>query len=319
MSRFKTKLNTALRSGKIKVFFLFVVLSFSILLLTKLSKDYTKTLTFDIKVNNLPEDRLVINDSSHVFNITLRTYGFKLLRYSLSNPEIGLDFNKIQDNKDHFLWINSNHSELVRSQFLPNAQILNIQPDSLKFYYDKQSVKLVPVVLEEDVSFEKGFNLIERFKTEPDSVRVIGPKSLVDSLQYVLTEELTLENVKETITQTLNLIAPEPRSDLKLSTSNIIVTGNVDKFTEGSIQVPITITNLPQDVTINYFPKKITVLFSTHLGNYSNIKVSDFKVECDYSRLLPEASYLIPEIVLKPKGVKTAKINQNKIEFILSK
>lgn len=319
MSKLKTKIQSALKSGKIRVFFLFVLFAFSILLLTKLSKDYTKTVPFKVALNNLPEDKLIFGDSTHAFNITIRTYGFNLLRYYVTKPNLSLDVANIQNKNNHFLWTASAHAESIRNQFSPNVQIINIQPDSLKFMYDKLAVKQVPIVFNKNISYAKGFDVVGNFILKPDSVKVIGPKFLVDTIHDVKTQTLSLNNVKEPINKPLNLIAPEPISDLKLSKTKITVIANIDQYTEGSIQVPIKIINIPKNVTINYFPKKVTVLYNASVSNYNAIQISDFKVECDYSKLLTNASYLIPEITEQPDVVKTARINQKKIEFIVSK
>ena len=100
--RFKTKITLFFSSKKVNVFVLFLVLALLFSVLTKLSKDYTQTVVFNIEKVNIPVDKLIVNDSSHLLNITLTTYGFKLIKYYLARPSIVVDFQKLEKNKTHY-------------------------------------------------------------------------------------------------------------------------------------------------------------------------------------------------------------------------
>ena len=92
INKIKTKIQALIKSRKINVFLLFLLLSFSILLLTKLSKTYTNSFVFQLEKTNIPEEEVVLNDSNNELEITLKTYGFQLLKYYLHKPKILIDF-----------------------------------------------------------------------------------------------------------------------------------------------------------------------------------------------------------------------------------
>jgi len=318
MSALKSKIQASIKSGKINKFFLFLAISFIILLLSKLSKDYTKTVSFDVKVLNLAEEQVVIKDSTHKIDILLKTYGFKLMSYYLSNPELTVDLSKIKNIDKSYIWTVANNGVDIKNQFADNVEIENILSDSIIFKYDVNYVKKVPIVLSKKVSFAPGYNVKQDYILTPDSVRLIGPRIIVDVVNEIITDSLLLDDVKSNIDVTLELKLPEQTETIAMSSKKVNVKGSVDKFTEGTVQVPVVVTNLPKNINVNYFPKKVSVVFNTALSNYKAIDASDFKVECDFKQLSNEISHLVPRLVEKPKIVRSAKINQTKIEFIIS-
>lgn len=318
MSALKSKIQASIKSGKINKFILFLIVSFIILLLSKLSKDYTKVVSFNVEIENLPEEQVIIKDSTHKIDILLKTYGFKLMRYYLSSPKLTVDLEKIQNIQRSYIWTATNNAVDVKNQFAENVEVENILTDSIIFSYDVNYVKKVPVILSKKVNFAPGYNVKENYALNPDSVRLIGPRVIVDAIDEVITDSLIMENVKNKIDVTLGLKLPNQIETIAMSSKRVNVLGNVDKFTEGTVQVPIVVTNLPDNMNVNYFPKKVSVVFNTALSNYESISANDFRIECNFTELSNESSFLVPRLTKKPEIAKSIKINQTRIEFIIS-
>ena len=315
---FRSKLIKSVKSKRINVFLLFLLLSFLFLLLTKLTKDYTKTITFQIKPINAVENYVILKDTSHKVNITLSTYGFKLLGYYLSNPFVEVDLSKLDDHNKKYIWTNRKGFAYINAQFGENVRIIAVNPDSIEFRYDTNAVKIIPVEFNKEVSFVPGFDISEDYQLIPDSIKVMGPKILLDSISVVQTQLLNLEEVQSNIDTPLNLILPDSSENLVYSHKKIIVKGKVDKFTEGTIQVPVDIINVPKELKINYFPKMIGVSYYTSLSTYKEVNINEFIVECDYKNLVEGSTYLEPELMKHPENVKNVRLNQKRIEFIIS-
>ena len=75
---------------------------------------------------------------------------------------------------------------------------------------------------------------------------------------------------------------------------------------------------IPNNITIKHFPKSVNVSYYTSLANFNLIYESQFKVICDYNKIVDGQSFLIPEIVEKPTTVKYAKIKEEHIDFIIT-
>ncbi|WP_066225358.1 CdaR family protein [Formosa haliotis] len=319
MKDIKTRFLKFVRSKKINIFALFLALSFAILVLNKLSRTFVNTITFSVETVNLPETFVVLNDSSQQLNITFKTYGFKFLRYYLTKPTLRLDYeDKVKLTDSTFAWSQHRSYSKINSQFDKDVEILSILPDTLFFNYDVNASKDIPVVLQKNIQFSPGFDVLDGFSISPDSVHIIGPAKVVNALKEIKTVPLELKDVRSDINQTLNLELPEGKDQLKLSHTKVRLKGSVEKFTEGTFNIPVTVKNIPKDMSLKYYPKSVSVSYYTTLQGFNEVSAKDFKVECDFNKHIENNSYLIPELVAQPETVKSAKIIQQKIEFIIS-
>ncbi|TWO31489.1 YbbR-like domain-containing protein [Seonamhaeicola sediminis] len=318
MRKLKSKISASFKSKRINVFLLFLLCSFLILIFSKLSKEYTKTVAFEIEKLNLPEEKVILRDSI-LINITLKTHGFRWLKYSFDKPKIKIDFSKDVIQKESVYVWNKSVAYLNNTQFDKQVQLLSITPDTLVFRYGVNMVKKVPVKLNADIKFGAGYNTINPIEIEPDSVLVIGPHVLVSEIDLLETEDVILNDIRTDLNVETKLKLPKSSTDLKFSDANITLKANVEKFTEGTLKVPVRIINVPNGINLKYFPKEVNVSYYVSLKNFKSIKLNDFKVVCDYSKIIENQSFLVPELLQFPKTVKNAKINQQQIEFIISK
>ncbi|MDO7172833.1 YbbR-like domain-containing protein [Mariniflexile sp. AS56] len=316
IQKIKSGILSSIKSKKINVFFLFLVLSFIILIFTKLSKTYTNTLVFNIEKVNVPQENVLFNDSV-ALSITLKTHGFKWLTYYFSKPKIRIDFKKDVYKKDSvFIW-NKSKAYIENTQFDKQVELLNVSPDVLTFRYGVNMVKKIPVKLNSDIKYSPGFDVAKPYVLEPDSIVVVGPKKLVSKVDFVETETFTLEEVRKNISEIVKLKLPEKNKDLTFSNDNIILKGTVEKFTEGTLKIPVTIINVPENINLKYFPKEVNVSYYVSLSNFNSVSAKDFKVVCDYSHAVNNQSLLVPELDTFPKSTKNVKIKQQRIEFII--
>ncbi|MFS4481521.1 CdaR family protein [Hyunsoonleella sp. 2307UL5-6] len=318
--KLKSELVTSIKNKRLNVFLLFLFSAFIILIFTKLSKDYTSTLNFAIKKVNVPRDKVILNDSSHKLQVTLKTHGFKWLKYYFTEPDISIDFsNEVYKKQNTYVYTKSVSYLNEKKPFRSEVKLLNINPDTLVFRYDTNLVKKVAVNIETDISFFPGFDIVDDYKITPDSVTIIGPEELVNAINVVNTEKIILTEIKSNISIKAKLNLPKNTADLKFSDNDVQFTANVEKFTEGVVTIPIQVINLPQDVSIKYFPKEVKVSYYTSLKNFNSISAKDFKVKCDFNKVDTKQSVLIPELVKLPSNVKHIKLNQKRIEFIILK
>ena len=166
----------------------------------------------------------------------------------------------------------------------------------------------------------KGKCLIKNFPNMQKSLIKeidIGSKFLIDSITEIVTEQLKIKDVNSNLLVSLNLNLPKYAEDLKFSHNQVQVIAEIEKFTEGSIKVPVNIINIPDGIKIKYYPKEVSVVYYTSLSNFKSISASNFIVECDYSTLHSDDTYLTPKIMQQPDVVKNVRLNEKRIEFIL--
>ncbi len=314
----KKKLLASIKNKRINVFFLFLVMAFIILIISKLSKSYTNTIAFKIEKINVPDEKVILNNSDSILNITLNTHGFKWLDYYFKSPKITIDFSEdVTLGHSKFIWTKANTRLFSNTEFTKQVKIINIYPDSLFFNFDVNSVKKIPVKLRENISFSPGFDSFDGFTITPDSIKIIGPKHVIDTIGHIETEAVILKGVKTDIHETIKLDLPIKNDNIRFSSKSVDLSASVERFTEGVMKIPITIVNVPKELKIKYFPKEVTITFYTSLDHFKMVKPMDFKIICDYNMLNTESSFFIAELVKTSKYVKSVKINNQHIEFII--
>lgn len=318
IKKIKSDLLKSIKNKKINVFILFLLSAFVILIFTKLSKQYTNTIIFNIDKINVPEANVILNDSSTVLALTLKTHGFKWLNYYFTKPKIQVDFSKDVYRKDSvYVWSKSK-AYLNNTQLDKQVELLNIAPDTLMFRYDINQIKKVPVKLNSYIKFASGYNVSGDYVLEPDSIQIIGPDIIVKTITHIETDSISMQNIRKDIMESIKLKLPKNQKDIKFSNSSIVLKAKVEKFTEGTLKIPVNVINVPKGTNLKYFPKEVNVSYYVSLSNFNSITSKDFSVVCDYEKTTDNQSVLIPELKKFPKTVKNTKINQQRIEFIIT-
>ena len=97
----------------------------------------------------------------------------------------------------------------------------------------------------------------------------------------------------------------------------VLLKAKVEKFTEGTLKIPVAIINVPDKMKLKFFPKEVNVSYYVSLSDFNSITKKDFEVVCDYDKISKNQYLMIPELVKSPEHVKNVKINQQRIEFII--
>ncbi|MDA9002211.1 CdaR family protein [Flavobacteriaceae bacterium] len=303
---------------RLNVFVLFLFLSFLISLLVKLSNNYTQTLNFEFSPTGLKSNEVIISEVPKSINVTISGRGFELLKYYIEKPVIEVDFSQLRKNNTQYVWSESEQLDKIINHFDSKIVVKSINPDTVVFPFDSQFIKKVPVMVIVNPTFAVGFDLIDDFRSSPDSITVTGPESMLKIINSVSTKKIELNEINSAVDFPVELNISPSLSQLNFSHQSVSVVANVGKFTEGMVNVPVTIVNVPEDLIINFFPKEISVVFYSSLEAYANINEADFIVECDFNLLTADNNYLNPVLVKQPLDVKTAQLKITQLEFIIT-
>lgn len=302
------------------MFGLFLLLSFSIWVFTKFSHTYTETATIKLNYTNLPDHKIIAMDSVPEIKVRVSAFGFRLLSYYFSNQSMNVDLEKdTYIANASYVWLASKAQKQIEERMGASIEVLSVNPDTVRFNFDTLTVKIVPVRLRSSINYALGYNTMDSLKLKPDSIRIIGTVKDVNTINSITTKELKLNNINDNIQQEVPLDLPKKTEQLKFSAEKVEVSLHVEKFTEGTLEVPVSILNLPEDREINYFPKTIKVFYYVSLRNYKAVTISDFSIDCDFDKATSKnQSFFSPTLTINSKFIKTAKMKQDKVEYIIT-
>ncbi len=318
MKQFLIRLKLLIKTKRLNVFVLFFSMAFFILIITKLSGNYTNTLTFKIETVNVPAEIVLVNYSK-TLDVTFKTDGFKWLSYVFKSPKLEIDFinDSLTKTTDYLFNIKDNQTK-IKSYLPKTVEYLSYNQESLIFKFDVNYTKNVAVKLRQDIKFSNGYDMVDSILVSPNKVKLIGPKSMLDTIHFINTELIKLDQVKQSKNFTVNLDLSTYNSTLKTESKAVNIALNVAKFTEGTFSIPIELIHKPETEKVSYFPKNATVIYYTTLHSFKTIKKTDFKVYVDYKAITKGTSYLLPKLESKNSKVKTARINLKKVDYIVA-
>ena len=74
-------------------------------------------------------------------------------------------------------------------------QLLHVQPNRINLFFGEKSQKSVPISLKSELTFKDLFRLKGEVQLTPNNLTISGPKSVVDAIESISTEELKLQNI----------------------------------------------------------------------------------------------------------------------------
>lgn len=312
-------ISVLLKRRKINVFLVFFLISFIVWTLVKLSNIYTDTITMKVAYTNLSEDKILLGNQQNMLQAQVKASGFRILRQKLFKKEIEVDLKKVSKTKtDDIFYVLSDAA--INKHLYQGVEILRVSPDTLYVKLGKNVTKQVPVVHRLKVQFQKGYNLYDSLRIEPAYINVSGPEDVMAQIDTIYTEKKIIKNISSNIKEELTLLENDSLDRISYEQYRVNVIAKVEKFTEGKLTVPLRVRNLPKGYSIKLFPNEVTVTYTANVSDFNDITVNDFAIFCDYKSIEnTENSFFIPQLEKVPKKVKSYRVENQKINFLIKK
>lgn len=299
-----------------------VIIASILWFLNNLNKDYSAELTYPVKYINYPEGKYpVLKLPSHL-QLEVKAKGFALLGYSIRTSFLPITFNvstycnHLQKRNDIFEYtLHTNDiKDKIGSQLSTDIKLVNVYPEEIVFKFAAAVHKKVAIRPTLDYTLKRQY-ILNRVVTVPDSIEVSGPATVMDTLQYVTTTPLVLQNVGKNISKTLKLM---PVEDCTFNEESAEVVLNVEQFTEAKRTITITPFHVPDSVNIRLFPPTVNISYDVGLSKYEKVSDNDFIFSVEYPQQ-GNATYLEVKVHKAPAFIKDLSFTPQKVEYILEK
>tara|TARA_R110001592_G_scaffold899_1_gene4694 strand:+ start:944 stop:1882 length:939 start_codon:yes stop_codon:yes gene_type:complete len=304
-----------------KTFIGFLIASFFIWLLITFSKEYSAVISYPVAYKNIQQDKLLQEAPIKQIDIAVKASGFKLLSSKFTNKTIYLESSILQrKSNSKFYLLVKNQFTKIQKQLHSGIELQEILQDTIYLNLGLLTSKKVALKPNLDIKYQIGYDLLGDIKVDPDSIVISGPEDQIKKIAHLNLQGIKLNNLKENFSQNTNIIQPSKYENLKFTTLKAIVSGKVERFTEGNLAIPFTIKNLPDGVNLTTLSEKVEVVFVVALSNFAKVSEASFTVECDFEiSAKNNLSYLIPKVITQPDFIKSVKIVPLKIDFLIQK
>lgn len=314
----KTVSKARFKRTNFNTFLFFLFFAVIIWIFVQFSKQYNEIINIPVEYVNVPPDKLITEDNPKNLKLRMEENGFRIAWKSLFPPTLYIDLEKTVLSNGKLLYvIDENRSDII-SQLNIDFEDSRFVKEVLAINFQQKAEKKLPVKSRIEVDFAAGYSATEEIRLEPDSIKVSGPDELLDTISMLQTREIKLKKVKEDISGMVKIDTSNYKG-LTLYTPEVKFSAEVEKFTEGSVTVPIELINVPTGMEVVIFPKETLLFYQVNLKDYSKITASDFRVVADFSEVRENQNFLIAKVVQQPEFTNNLRLNEKKIQFIIRK
>ena len=300
------------------MFSLFLLCSFLAWFISNLSDTYESRAYFTLNYRNLPDSLLLGKNSDHLIEAKLRTSGFQFLYYKIFKSRIDIDVSEVEFQNGGYVLSEEILKRQMDQQLSQNISLLDLDRNRLEVDLYQVDSKKIPIKAKLGLQLEQNYILDGKIKITPDSIEVKGPSNEIDTIKFVETSLIQLNNVNADFSNEVGLLFPKGLDNSIFSVGRVTVSGKVSKFSEKVFEVPIQVINIPQGYQIKTFPDVVTVLCKATIERLKELSASDFEIVADYSQLMgSESSTLFLEITESPQKVYDVKLESNTVNFVL--
>lgn len=301
-------------------FFIFLLISATLWLMVKLSKEYSTQTVFALRYVNIPVEKCISTPEQTV-NLSFTTNGFRTLRHNLIRPQ-----NRIVDirlDKVPYLSV-SGTTFSISSQYVAAeiADLLNINPGDIVmndaviyFGMENQQSKVVQVKVPIDIKTQRQYKVYGQPVVTPSAITVFGPEKIIDTITKIYTSPISKTAANSPINEAVALELAD--GQIRSNITEVAVNIDIEKYTEADFKVTVT---PPDSIPMRFFPETIEVKCLVAIKDYPNIKPESFKVEVDRSTKGDSIQPLLNVVLTKiPPHVKVVNIAPENVEYLIVK
>jgi hypothetical protein len=311
-------------------FLIFVIISSAFWFYRTLDDVYVASVHYPVKYINIPSNKILSGNPPQKIILRVRGKGFTILSNRITPPTLDLDvndFSLFSQSKDSLsLYLLSRYAHEWFAAELSNKnnqslEILNVSPDTIAFNFTRTSTKKIPI----QAVFTNNQNLFARqhmlngkIIVIPDSTILIGPANILDTIQYLTTLPIHVSELQDTLNKKVGLARID---GTKLTIEKVKVIIPVDRFTETTIEVPVSIWHAPDSIDIKVFPGSVKITYKVTLSMYNHGNKSDFYPYVDFfdidENTMTENAKLKVHLDTLPYYARSINIYPSNVEFLI--
>ncbi len=271
----------------------------------------------DVRVNisytDISEQIIFTKELPKNLTIVVRDNGQQLRRINQQNLNLAINLSPYLS-MDHGAFTLT--ADILRPRLqdiLPGSTIIQqIIPETIEVAYYRQQSKMVPVVLQSQVSVAPQHQLVGDAKITPDHVQIFGDKDNIDTISHITTDTIRITDLRESIRMSAPLLPP---SGIRVQPASVQIEWQAELFTEKSFVIPIEIIGLPNDKQIRLFPQQVEVKMRVGISHFAEVQESDLRAICHYPT--QPCNALPIEIKTDNPHISNIRFSPTSVEYII--
>ncbi len=273
-------------------------------LFQSLNKDYSTNLSYPIAFDFPVEQHVIIDELPDEVQINVSGIGWAIFRKTFS---IGLNPIRVHLENPAFTAKIIGTSLLANiNDQLPQFQVNYVISDTLYLNIEKKAVRTFGVFADSlSIDLKENFRIISNLSTDPDSVTISGPESIIKQLPSSLPLKIGQQKIDESFDEEIAFqIRGYQQSLLEVSPEDINVKFDVEEFVTVSYKVKIAELDSTQ-TKIYAIDSTVNVVYSLPRSAQASIDKEEIIVEALLETLNKEDSTVQLVIVSYPDMISS--------------
>ena len=273
---------------------------------------HSTNLTIPVNIVNMPKNYMLNTLSDKTVNLSVQGEGWQLAQLSFGmNPELNIP---VTDESKHKTI--SVRAALGESSWLSSGlQIISVSPEQIEYTIEKTKSKVVKIVNNISVELKPGYGRVSQIDFFPDTVRIFGAKSKIDTITKVHTENIELKDLDNFTSEEVSLEhIPNVRLNYEVCRVEFDVQKIVDKTFEN---VTIETVKVPRNMELSLYPPEVKVIIRGGIKKLGKFTREDFRLYVNFKDALADTmGFITPQIEL-PEYFSLTDIRPGKIDYII--
>lgn len=286
--RFWPKSNTA-NYDRWKVVSLSILAATTFWFFNALNKsDYTTTINYPIELSYPGSDSLlVVGELPRSVRINVTGGGWNLIRKTLG---IGTELLKIDISAptDTRFLLGNSLTPLINDQ-IPTFHLNSVITDSLHFHIEQKGHRYIPLVINEVILAENQ-TLMGVIQIEPDTLEVIGPESLVNSLPDSMVIELSKQNITGNYQEKVAITFDE---DLVSNVEEVLIKVNTTSLLDQEGYFQVYTTNFPVGYLVKADTGGYLVKYAIPSNYVDSVRSDEIKLFVDFNEMTSDSTLML--------------------------
>ena len=261
----------------------------------------------------ISEQVVFTTDLPHSLYIVVRDNGQQLRKIRHQDLHLTINLSTYLSEEKGDMIITTDILRPRLQDILPGSTVIQkINPEIIKSAYYIQQMKMVPVVVRSEVNVASQHQLKGEVKITPSQIQLFGSQADIDSIEYILTDSIYVEDLHDVARMNAQLIAP---AGVRVSPTSVEVEWQAEQFTEKSFILPIQTIDVPNGKHMRLFPQQVNVTVRVGISHFASIQSEDLQAVCYYPK--QQCNSIPIEVKTNNPHISNIRFSPTSVEYMI--
>lgn len=278
-----------------------------------LNKEYSAMVDYPVEFVMSRDSIVIMDPLPETISIDVSGGGWGLFRNTLW---FSVEPIRVQlDNPTDIRFLTRSTLMPIITEHLSDLNVNFLYSDTLSIQIEKKISKTVELLIDSaNVNLENNHQIISPVKIEPPKVSIVGPETIINSLQDAYYLSLPRSEIDDDFREEIKIQLPF--EDIMIADpEEVVISFEVDRIEQKSIVIPVELLNFPADSTYSLSDTTVTINYSIQRRMDRTFIMSDFSASLDFNMLEEPDSLIQPLLIYYPEEIRELEMTPSKIRM----